>query len=68
MNQIKDPELYPMSSEKPLKRSEQKGNITYSFSKNHSGCWVDNEGRVQEQKPGDWWESSTIMWGEVMTA
>lgn len=43
-NHIKDSELYPKSSEKPLKGPEQKGKIRHSFSKDHSGCWVDNVG------------------------
>lgn len=44
VNHVKDSELYPKISKKLLKDSRQKGKIRYSFSKDHYGCWVDNEG------------------------
>lgn len=50
MNHIKDSELYPKSSEKPLKGSEQKGKIRYSRSKDNRGCYIDNEGYKSKTK------------------
>lgn len=44
VDHVKDSELYPKSCEKPLKGSEQKGQIGSSFSKDHSSCSVDNTG------------------------
>lgn len=68
VNHIKDSELYPKSSEKPLKGSEQKGKVRHSLSKDHSGCRVDNGVYKSENQGTGERALGKVIWGAMMAA